>query len=62
MSGTWRIGPVTALAQLQATIEAADAGPGPSKIRLYTTARHIELDGAAAIPGLMQLAGLYHPE
>lgn len=47
MSGTWRIGPVTALAQLQATIEAADAGPGPSKIRLYTTARHIELDGAA---------------
>ena len=47
MSGTWRVGPVTALAQLQATIEAADAGPGPSKIQLYTTARHIELDGAA---------------
>lgn len=47
MSGTWRVGPVTALAQLQATIEAADAGPGPSKIQLYTTARHTELDGAA---------------
>ena len=47
MSGTWRIGPVTALAQLHATIDAADAGPGPSKIQLYTTARHTELDGAA---------------
>ena len=47
MSGTWRIGPVTALAQLQATIDAADAGPGPSKIQLYTTARHTGLDGAA---------------
>ncbi|WP_422847638.1 hypothetical protein ACOYR4_18670 [Acidovorax sp. M14] len=47
MSGTWRIGPATALAQLQATIELADAGPGPSKIQLYTTARHSALDGAA---------------
>ena len=47
MSGTWRIGPATALAQLQATIDAADAGPGPSKIQLYTTARHAALDGAA---------------
>ena len=47
MSGTWRIGPVTALAQLQATIATADAGPGPSKVQLFTTARHAELDGAA---------------
>ena len=47
MSGTWRVGPVTALAQLHATIDAADTGPGPSKIQLYTTARHTELDGAA---------------
>lgn len=47
MSGTWRIGPALALAQLQAAITTADAGPGPSKVQLYTTARHTELDGAA---------------
>lgn len=29
---------------------------------LLRTASLVELDGAAAIPGLMQLAGLYHPE
>ena len=29
---------------------------------LLHTASLVELDGAAAIPGLMQLAGLYHPE
>ena len=39
MSGTWRIGPALALAQLHAAITTADAGPGPSKVRLYTTAR-----------------------
>jgi hypothetical protein len=46
MSGTWRIGPALSLAQLQATITTADAGPGPSKIQLYTTGRHGTLDGA----------------
>ena len=29
---------------------------------LLRTASLVELDGAVAIPGLMQLAGLYHPE
>ena len=29
---------------------------------LLRTASLVELDGAAAIPGLMQLAGLYHPD
>ena len=29
---------------------------------LLHTASLVELDGAAAIPGLMQLAGLYHPD
>jgi len=46
MSGTWRVGPALALAQLQAAIAVADAGPGPSKVRLYTTARPADLGGA----------------
>ena len=46
MSGTWRIGPALALAQLQATIATADAGPGPSKVQLFTTPRHATADGA----------------
>ena len=46
MSGTWRIGPALALAQLQAAIATADAGPGPSKVQLFTTARHATADGA----------------
>lgn len=47
MSGTWRIGPATALAQLQAAIDLADDGPGPSRVLLFTTDRHAALDGAA---------------
>lgn len=47
MSGTFRVGPVLSLAQLEAAIATADIGPGPSKIQLYTTARHADLDGAA---------------
>ena len=47
MSGTWRVGPATALAQLQAAIDLADAGPGPSRVLLFTTDRHTALDGAA---------------
>lgn len=47
MSGTWRIGPALSMAQLQATIATADAGPGPSKVQLFTTPRHAALDGAA---------------
>ena len=46
MSGTWRIGPALALAQLQAAITTADAGPGPSKVQLFTTTRHAAADGA----------------
>ena len=46
MSGTWRIGPALALAQLQAAITTADAGPGPSKVQLFTTTRHATADGA----------------
>ena len=46
MSGTWRIGPALALAQLQAAIATADAGPGPSKVQLFTTTRHATADGA----------------
>ena len=46
MSGTWRIGPALALAQLQAAITTADAGPGPSKVQLFTTPRHATADGA----------------
>ena len=46
MSGTWRIGPAVALAQLQAAIATADAGPGPSKVQLFATSRHDTADGA----------------
>ena len=46
MSGTWRIGPALALAQLQAAITTADAGPGPSKVQLFATSRHATADGA----------------
>ena len=46
MSGTWRIGTALALAQLQAAITTADAGPGPSKVQLFTTTRHATADGA----------------
>ena len=46
MSGTWRIGTALALAQLQAAITTADAGPGPSKVQLFATARHATADGA----------------
>lgn len=46
MSGTWRIGPALAMAQLQAAITTADAGPGPSKVQLFTTTRHATADGA----------------
>lgn len=45
MSGTWRIGPVLALAQLQAAITRADAGAGASRIRLFTSDRPAELGG-----------------
>ena len=46
MSGTWRTGTALALAQLQAAITTADAGPGPSKVQLVTTTRHATADGA----------------
>ena len=46
MSGTWRIYPALALAQLQAAITTADAGPGPSKVQLFATTRHATADGA----------------
>lgn len=50
-TGTWRVGPATALAQLQATISVADSGTGPAKVRIYTTARPAGIGGAAgAIP------------
>ena len=46
MSGSWRVGPALALAQLQAAITTADAGPGPSKVQLFATSRHATADGA----------------
>lgn len=36
MTGVWEIGPETALAQLQATAQRADAGTGNARVRIYT--------------------------
>lgn len=48
MSGTWEVGAVLALAQLQATITRADAGAGSARVRTYTTDRPVSIDTAHA--------------
>ncbi len=48
MSGVWEIGAALSQAQLQATITAADAGSGNSRIRIYNTARPVTIGTAHA--------------
>lgn len=51
MSSVWEIGAALALAQLQATIVAADSGSGNSRIRIYRTERPSAItDSHADVP------------